>query len=464
MQKKHLLTLAAMLAAVIIPSRAEDAKTLADGKQPNIVLLFVDDWGWADFHARNPKFESPNIDQLMSDGIDFTQAYIACPTCSPSRATLLTGQHPARLRIVRHIPTAPNKDGFDQFGRTDEEFHTLKTDPANFPCRNWLPLEKTTYAEALGELGYYNYFVGKWHLGHEPYHPIHQGFDSQAGTSNWGHPSNYNPPYFKNSDVYKDEKERYLTDKLTDESVEFLEKYDSSQPFMLSLWYYTVHGPQIGRKDYVKHFEEKGMTGKDAHYAAMVKSLDDSVGRIRETLKKQQLDQNTIVILLSDQGGTFENPPFHGGKKSDTLYEGGARVPFAFYWPGVTKQGSKNENIVQSTDLFPTLVEIAGGDVSKYKDLDGISLLDVIREDTTLDRGEPIYGYRAYEDLYASVREGDWKLLAYRSGKVKLYNIAKDISEEKDLATSNPEKAEELRKKLATWEQSMGVEKYSGVQ
>lgn len=432
-------------------------------EQPNIVLFFVDDMGWSDLGYRNPAFESPNIDKLAGEGIDFQQAYIACPTCSPSRATLLTGQHPARLKMVRHVSHSP-ADGFDKFGRTEQEFGQWKTDPAKFPSANWLPLRHTTYAEVLKELGYYNLFVGKWHLGHEPYHPIQQGFDRQIGTSNAGHPRSYHPPFFKNSDVMADEKERYLTDKLTDETVQFIEQYDQDQPFMLSFWYYSVHGPHDGREELVRHFEEKGLTGKLAHYAAMVKAVDESVGRVREAIEKKGIEKETIIVFLSDQGGAFENTPFHGGKKFDTLYEGGARVPFLFHWPGITAPDMKNPSIVQSTDLFPTLVEIAGGTPSRYEDLDGISLLSTIKSNGTLERDEPIYGYRAYEDLYASVRSGNWKLLAYRSGTTKLYNLAQDIGEERDLVKSQSAKAAELRAKLISWEKKMGVERYSGVQ
>lgn len=431
--------------------------------QPNIVLLFVDDMGWSDLGYRNPVFESPNIDRLAHEGLDFEQAYIACPTCSPSRSTLLTGKHPARLKLVRHIPHDPAY-GFDQFGRTEQAFNLWNKDPAQFPCVNWLALEYTTYAEVLKELGYYNLFVGKWHLGHEPYHPVHQGFDRQIGASNWGHPRSYHPPYFKNSDVMADEKKRYLTDKLTDETVAFIEQYDRDQPFMLSLWYYSVHGPHQGREELVKHFEAKGLKGRYAQYAAMVKAVDESVGRVRAALARKGITEKTIVIFLSDQGGYFENKPFRGGKRRDSLCEGGARVPFVFHWPGVTRAGTRNNSIVQSTDLFPTLVEIAGGNPSQFKDLDGVSLLSTIKENSTLVRGEPIYGYRAYEDLYASVRDGDWKLLAYRSGKLALYNVATDIEEEKDLAKTHPDRVAELKAKLVEWEKEMGVVEYSGVQ
>jgi arylsulfatase A-like enzyme len=283
--------------------------------KPNIVLFFVDDLGWSDLGYRNPVFESPNIDALAQEGLSFEQADIACPTCSPSRATLLTGKHPARLKLVRHIPVGSKRPEFDEFGRTDREFNLWEADPAQFPCRNWLPLECITYPAALKKLAYSNLFIG-------------------------GHPRSYYPPYFRNSSVLADEKERYLTDKLTDETVKFIEQYAGPQPFMISFWHYSVHGPHIGRKDFVEHFEAEGVTGKYAHYAAMVKAVDESIGRVRYALKRKGIEKGTIIVFLSDQGGYFENPPFHGGKRIDTLYEGGARVPFIFHWPDITQPGA----------------------------------------------------------------------------------------------------------------------------
>ena len=450
--------LAIPLAALVMMSANASA-----AKSPNIVLFFVDDLGWTDLGYRNRVFESPNIDKLAAESLDFTQAYVASPTCSPSRSTLVTGKHPARLKIVRHIPTGSKNKAFDKYGRTKEEFNLLPGDPAKFPCRNWLPLKHTTYAEALKEHGYYNLFVGKWHLGHDEYHPIHQGFDRQFGTSNWGHPKSYKPPYFRFTDVLADEKERYLTDRLTDETVRFIKDYDKDEPFMVSLWYYSVHKPHVGRSSLVKHFESKGLDGAHAHYAAMIKAVDESVGRVRQTLKAKGIDKNTVIIFTSDQGSWFENAPYRGSKRVDTLCEGGARVPFIVNWPGVTPSGKTNKSIIQTTDIFPTLVELAGGDPAKYKDLDGVSLISILRNNSELKRGEPIYGYRAYQDLYVSVREGPWKLLAYRSGKVNLYKVESDRYEQNDLDETRPEKVKQLVTKLIAWEKEMGVAQYSGV-
>ena len=460
--KLKLLCLCVLCALILWSCSSNTSKKNEVLKQPNIILFFVDDLGWSDLGFRNPVFESPNIDSLAESGLSFNQAYIASPTCSPSRATLLTGQHPARLKMVRHIP-AGEKNGFDKFGNTEVEFNYLETDPAQFPSRNWLPLETTTYAEALSTLGYYNLFLGKWHLGHQKFHPIEQGFDQQIGTSNYGHPKSYYPPYFRYDSIFKDEKNRYLTDKLTDNAVDFISNYDNEKPFMLTFSYYSVHSPHEGRKDLLKHFKEKGLEGKFANYAAMVKATDESVGRVLKSIKEKGIEKETIIIFLSDQGGFFDNAPFRGGKMKETLFEGGSRVPFFINWPGVTKPNSKNSSVVQSTDLFPTLVQIAGGDVLKYNQLDGISLVSTIKNNDILKR-EPIFGYRAYEDLYVSVRDGDWKLLAYRSGKLELFNISLDIKEENNLSEEKPEIVNELVAKLIEWEIKMEVESYSGVQ
>ncbi|MBU2881737.1 sulfatase [Psychrosphaera sp. B3R10] len=442
-----------------------DAATLfkSKQKQPNVVLFFVDDMGWASRTARDDVYETPNIDQIATDGIEFESAYIPTPTCSPSRAALVTGQHPARIGMPRHIPHKP-QHGFDKFGRTETKFNFWQKDPAQVPSVNWLETDYVTYAEALKEQGYFNMFIGKWHLGHEGYHPIDQGFDAQIGATNWGHPHSYYPPYFKNSEVYNEVKERYLTDKLTDDAVEFIASYDKNQPFMMSMWYYAIHTPFQGRKDLVEHFEKKGLSGKKAHHAALVSGIDESIGRIRKALKASGLDKNTVIIFLSDQGGILENKPLHGGKKLDTLYEGGARVPLFVSWPNVTNPGTKISTPVQSTDLFPTLVELAGGDPKNYQNLDGISLLSAITNGTKIERGAPLFGYRAYEDLYASVREGDWKIVAYRSGIVKLYNVVLDVSESNDVAKIYPKKLQELKAKLIDWEKDLNIDKYSGVQ
>ncbi len=446
---------------------SEDGKQVSDSVQanvkPNIILFFVDDLGWTSRESKNSAFETPNIEKLAAEGMEFSSMYIASPTCSPSRATLVTGQHPARLKMVRHIPHKP-KYGFDKFGRTTQQWNLWEKDPAQVPSVNWLDTKYLTYAEALKTQGYYNMFLGKWHLGHEGFHPTDNGFDQQIGTTNWGHPPSYYPPYFKNTDVYKEVKDTYLTDKLTQDAVAFINSYDKSQPFMMSMWYYGVHTPLQGRRDLFEHFKQKGLADNEAHLAAMTKAVDESIGDIRQALESKGMANNTVIMFLSDQGGLLDNSPLRGTKRVDTLFEGGARVPFIVSWPGVTQSGVINDSVVQSTDLFPTLVELTGGSVDKYDNLDGVSLLDTIKNNQKLNRGEPIFGYRAYQDLYASVRENDWKLFAYRSGKLELFNIAKDPSEQNEIAKQHPAIVEELKQKLIDWEKDVSMEAYSGVQ
>lgn len=458
------------LGVFVLPADARTAEAgakLATKGKPNIVVLIVDDWGWTDLGHRNPVLETPNIDQLAQEGLDFQQAYTVSPTCSPSRASILTGQYPARFQLLRHVPSGHKELRFDDSGTTGEEFHYWEVDELDehtpyILSRNWMPLEVTTYAEALRTLGYSNFFVGKWHLGHEPYYPAKQGFDKEVGVTNFGLPDFYYPPYFRYGTPFPEEKTRYLTDKLTDEAVRIIETHDRHKPFSLTLSYHAVHAPYKGRKDLVRHFEDKGLKGDMVHHAAMVKAVDESVGRVRQALRKKGIEETTLVFLLSDQGSGFTGAELRGGKNGDSLYEGGKRIPFIVSWPGVTAPG-RNNSIVASTDVFPTLVEVAGGKVENFKDLDGVSLLPMIRENRTVQRDKPVYAYTGYNNLYGAVRVRDWDLLVYHDGSVKLYNLSSDMSEKHEIGGDNPEVVKELAGKFFAWEKERGLDQYSGV-
>lgn len=411
---------------------------------PNIVLLFVDDWGWSDVGFRNDKFYTPNIDQLKRDGMEFTRAYVPTPTCSPSRASLLTGKEAVRLEMPRHIEQVKPD------GSNDEKYGYWKNDPANMPSINWLPLEEVTYAEVLKEQGYFNTFIGKWHLGHKPYYPIYQGFDEMFGTGNWGHPKSYYQDFFKDK-LLEDYTDKYLTDVLTDKAVNFIDGYNRKEPFMMSLWYYNVHSPHVGRKDLVQKFREKGYSEKEAVYAAMVASMDESVGRVRDALKSKGIYKNTVVLLISDQGGFFSNAPLSGGKiGGNTLGEGGARVPFLVYYPGVTTPGSKSDTPIQTIDVFPTIAEIASNKTYKSHEIQGISLLPELKGEKLSLRD--LYFYRSYEDQYAAIMSGDWKLIKYRSGKYDLFNVVEDVSEKKNQIGKGISIEKKLKRKLKKWE------------
>jgi arylsulfatase A-like enzyme len=419
-------------------------------KKPNIVLLFVDDYGWADVGYRNPLFHTPNIDQLKTESLDFSRAYITTPTCSPSRASILTGKESIRLGMPRHIIDGGEALADDG---TVKEYNLWPKDPVQMPSRNWLPLEEITYAERLKEFGYYNIFIGKWHLGHEPFHPTKQGFDDYYGNPEAGHPKSYYFPFFKQKEIMPDfSKEDYLTDVLTTKTEDFIKTYDKDQPFMLSLWYYNVHGPHVGRKDWVEKYKKEGLEGKYLQYAAMISAMDESVGRVREALKEKGIEDNTVFIFTSDQGGYFTNAPLSGGKiGGNTLGEGGARVPFMINYPGVTKAGTDTSTPIQTLDLYPTLVEIASGKLCTDSQINGKSLMPLLKGEKTEARN--LYFFRSYEDQYAAVMNGEWKLIKYHSGKFELFNVVDDISEKNNRIGEHLEIEDQLKADIAKWEQ-----------
>lgn len=431
----------------------------APAGRPNLVLILADDLGWTDVGYQGRRYDTPNIDRFAQQGMVFTRAYSACPTCSPTRASILTGQHPARLRLVRHIP-AGRAFGFDRFGRTNEPFHLLPTDPAQFPSRNWLPLEATTIAKALKPLGYHSAFAGKWHLGHEPYHPVRHGFDEQSGVTNYGHPGSYYPPYWpvKEADPYAGAPaEKYLDDRVADDAIAYLERRGAGGPFLLAVFFYGVHSPHIGRKDLVPKYEQRGYRGAQAQYGAMVEAMDSAAGRILSALDRLGLARNTVVVFVSDQGGAFPQAPLRGGKTGGTaLYEGGARVPLAVRWPGKVKPGSRTETRVISNDFFPTFVELAGGDPRAHRPLDGRSLVPELTGRAS-SPPRPLILYRHYEDLYAAVLDGDWKLIASLKGDHELYRLADDPGEANNVAAKFPARREELLAVLARWKTSLGL-------
>ncbi len=412
-------------------------------ERPNILVLFVDDLGWADLGYNNSRFDTPNINRLKSDGLYLSRTYVPTPTSSPSRATLLTGREALRCGLVRHI--YDNED-------VSSEFQMLESDPRQMKSRSWLPLEEITYAERLKEAGYYNYFIGKWHLGPEGYFPTEQGFDATYGTCRYGHPKSYYQQFFKSNNPMPDASDDdYLTDLITDGAVDFLESYNRKEPFLLNLWYYTVHSPHIGRKDLVEHYLEKGYGAKEAEYAAMVSSLDTSVGRIRAALKESGLDENTVILFTSDQGGFFTNGDLRGGKRGgDTLAEGGARVPMIIYYPNAESMGSEYSGAIQTIDVYPTLVEIATGQKCSDKQINGVSLMPLIKGGELAERD--LFFFRSYEDQNSAIMRDNWKLIRYYSGKVELYNLTSDPTESQNLATQEPTRTKKMLNSLLKWE------------
>lgn len=409
--------------------------------QPNIVVLFVDDLGWSDLGFRNPQFQSPNINELSSKSLNYERAYVPTATSSPSRAALLTGKESLRCGFVRHI--------YDN--EVETEFQTFERDPRNMRSRGYLPIDEATYAERLKEFGYSTCHVGKWHLGYEDYYPEKQGFDQTFATAKYGHPKSYYYPFFDSgSPVESAKRGDYITDLVADAAVDFIKDYNSDKPFLLNTWFYTVHGPHIGKKELVERYKARMFSTKMANYLAMVESLDIAVGRIMEALESKGVADNTVIIFTSDQGGAFSNYPLSGGKMGgNTLGEGGSRVPFMIYSPMHNTSGKSYNAPIQSIDIFPTMMELATGKSYNDSNINGVSLLPTLQGKGLKSRD--LFLHRSYEDQHAAIMRDEWKLIKYTSGKLELFNIEADQSESTNLVEVYPKLAEQMLTRLDAW-------------
>jgi arylsulfatase A len=461
-----------LLASAIMPH----ATSAATARPPNVIFFLIDDWGWTDAGCFGSKvYETPHIDRLASQGMKFTQAYSACTVCSPTRAAILTGKYPARLHITDWIA-----------GHNRPQ--------AKLKIPEWtmhLPLEERTIAEELKSRGYATALFGKWHLGDERFYPEHQGFDVNVGGCNRGSPGNYFPPY--GIPTIKDEQSgEFLTDRLTRDALKFIES-NQQRPFYLYIPHYAVHTPLAGKPEVVEKYRKKIAAGNfnqtNPVYAALVESVDDSVGAVMKKLAELKLDDNTVIMLTGDNGGLSgtvnaqgwrpgptRNDPLRLGKGS--AYEGGVRVPLIVKWPGVARRGSVNETPVISTDFFPTVLELtqgaatvagepAGGGATKQArgttPPDGESIVGLLKGGTGLKREAIYWHYPHYHPgsatPYSAIREGDWKLIHFfEDDHVELYNLKQDLGEKTDLAGSNPNKAAELRTKLDAWRTAVGAQ------
>ncbi len=449
-----------MLACLALGARG--AKSQPARVRPNIILILVDDMGWADVACNGSTFyETPNIDRLAAGGMRFLQAYAASPVCSPTRASILTGRHPARLHLT----------DFLKGRRSPPEAPVL---PAEY--LDQLPLEEITLAEALRPAGYSTASIGKWHLGGEAFYPEKQGFDVNVAGTHLGSPPSYFWPYERGMaklPLTGGKEGEYLTDRLTSEAVKFIESR-KDVPFFLYLPYYAVHIPIQARPDLLKKYQTKAAsrpispkTQGNADYAAMVEAVDEGVGRVMETLRRLQIDRRTLVVFTSDNGGlsTPEGPltpattnaPLRAGK--GYLYEGGLRVPLIFRWPGRVPPGSQCGMPVISTDLFPSLVEAAGLKMEgkARHPLDGVSLLPVLRDPAALFDHPALYWHYPHFSNQggrpgSAVRVGDWKLIeSLERDAVELFNLQEDPGETTNQADLFPERAAELRGKLRRW-------------
>ncbi|HUE70344.1 MAG TPA: sulfatase [Pirellulaceae bacterium] len=444
------------LGVVATANRIAAADDRAQSRPPNVILILVDDLGWTDLSCQGSTFyETPHIDRLAKEGMRFTHGYAACTVCSPTRAAVLTGKYPARLQIT------------DWIAGHQRPFAKLK--PPDWT--QFLPHEETTIAELLKAKGYATFHVGKWHLGSEAYWPTTHGFDENIGGNHRGQPPSYFFPYGRDAiklpGLATGANNEYLTDRLTDESLRIIDA-NKDRPFFLYLPHYTVHTPLQAKADKIVKYRTKtkpDQPQQNATYAAMIESLDESIGRIMQKLDELQLADNTLVIFTSDNGGLVlnqvtSNVPLRAGKGS--AYEGGVRVPLIVRYPPLVKPGSICEVPAMSIDLAPTIAELAG--VNNVPPIDGVSLVPVLEEAAAaLSRPTLYWHYPHYHPggatPYGAIRDGQWRLIEFfEDGKVELYNLAEDIGEASDLATKNPEKRSELLEKLRAWRKEVAAQ------
>lgn len=451
-------------------------------KGPNFVFFLVDDLGWADVSCNGSPFhETPHIDALAATGVRFTDGYAAASICSPTRASILTGRHPVRVNITDWIP------GMDKEGKF-----------AKVEDRDSLALEEVTIAEILRENGYRTFFAGKWHLGSEGHYPEDQGFDVNIGGHERGSPpGGYYAPW-KNPRLEAKHEGEYLTERLTEETNRFIEEQsEGDAPFLVYLSYYNVHTPIQAYEKRIAEYEEKakGFEGEtpvirmrdgvsrarqdNPELASMVAAVDDSVGAVTAKLAELGIDDETVVIFFSDNGGLCTRPPGETDRKSGNvrvgpgcnlplrsgkgwLYEGGIREATIVRAPGVTKPGSVCASPVISTDFFPTMLELAGVGVRPQLHPDGVSLVGLLKNPDRVKERSLFWHYPHYHGSGWSpggaIRKGDWKLIEFwEHGDSELYNLADDIGEQNDLSEANLEKKAELEMELAAWREEMGA-------
>ena len=465
---------ALLIPALFYVACAGPGRVTAPG-ETNFVFFLVDDLGWTDIGCFGSSFyDTPNVDRLAASGQRFTNAYAACPVCSPTRASIMAGKYPARMATT------------DYFGAAQPGGWRRNTQhlPASYEDR--LAHEEVTIAEALKESGYATFFAGKWHLGPEGHWPESQGFDVNQGGITRGGPyggKRYFSPY-GNPRLEDGPEGEHLPARLAAETVKFIEERQD-EPFLAYLSFYSVHTPLISREDLKEKYKarkaERGLKAEwgeegsrkvrhvqeHAVYGGMVEAMDLAVGEVLDALERLGLAEDTVVIFMSDNGGlsTSEghptsNLPLRAGK--GWIYEGGIREPMVIRWPGVTDPGTVCEEPVTSTDFYPTMLEMAGLPLRPEQHLDGVSLVELLEEGEAPAREAIYWHYPHYGNQGSApagaVRAGDWKLIEwYEDGALELYDLSTDIGEAKDLAAEHPEKAQELHAKLVAWRAETGA-------
>lgn len=507
--KSFLVIITLMLSAVSHSQRSQ--------KKMNVILFLVDDLGWKDISCYGSDFyETPNINRLATEGVRFTDAYAACQVCSPTRASILSGKYPGRSGLSDWLP-----------GRKDFPFQRF----LNVRSVQQLPYEDSTLAETLRANGYRTAIFGKWHLGEDPSNPLAHGFEERLSEWNKGWPNQtYFSPYCMPG-LQDGPKGEYLTDRVTTEALKYIEK-NKDQPFFMYLSHFAVHDPIQGRPDLVEKYRKKlaqmktpagapfilegnpddpqplsrkqlddllndpryaGYSVLPQHtvkikqfqdniqFAAMVESMDESMGRVMKKLKELGLDQNTIVIFASDNGGmsaanignpyrvikpnaldgafSSSNLPLRGGK--GWLYEGGIRVPVIIKWPGQGKANKESHAPIISTDFYPTILDMLGLPLLPGQHKDGVSITPLLKGKDAVNRKAlfwhfPHYSNHGMQSPGGAVRYGDYKLIEYyENNTVQLFNLAKDIGEQHDISREEPGKVKALSTMLHQWRQSV---------
>lgn len=434
------------LSSLFVPQRSHGIFH-SETKQPNIVMMVVDDMGWMDTGCYGSKvYETPNIDRLATQGMRFTDAYSACTVCSPTRAALLTGKYPARLHLTDWI--AGHKRPHAKFLPPEFNLH--------------LPHKEVTLAESLKPLGYTSTSIGKWHLGGEGFLPETQGFDINIAGTHRGQPPSYHAPY-KIPTLIEGEEGEYLTDRMANEATAFIED-NKNNPFFLYLPFFAVHTPIQGKKDYEQKYLDQGLPKEGvnrAGYAAMVQSTDEAVGKVLAKLDELGLADDTFVIFTSDNGGlawVTDNSPLRSGKGS--AYEGGVRVPLIIRGPGI-EAGSLCDEAVISCDIYPTIMDLLHEKIPASQKVDGESLLPLLHQTGDLERNAIFWHYPHYHPggatPYSAVRAGEYRLIYfYETRMTELYQTKKDgqpldIGETENLIDRRKNITKYLQSRLNDW-------------
>ncbi len=411
-------------------------------KKPNILFILVDDLGWADLGCYGNRFnETPNIDKLAQEGLRFTDFYAAGAVCSPTRASIMSGQYQARFGLTAHIP-----GHWRPFERVAEP-----------PCNLSMPLEIMTIAEALNAAGYTTAHFGKWHLGHSP---REQGFDQAIVTG-----GRHEYPRFRTTPRMKIKKGTRLAQFLTDQTIEFMKK-SKDRPFFIHLSHYAVHIPLDTTAELQKKYEnKKKVKGYPCNptYAGLLEEVDQSVGQLMAALDELGLADDTVVVFTSDNGGLISR--YNGGEictsnlplrsEKGSLYEGGVRVPLIIRWPQHVPQNSTSSEPTISIDFYPTFLELGGVKNFQKQVLDGKSLVPIMSNPKDQLKREALfwhYPHYHHSRPASAIRLRDWRAIEFfDTGKIELYNLKKDIGEKNNLADKMPEKVAEMRERLQQW-------------